>query len=125
LSSTANRDWYERANAAQRATIDAAWGSSADARAGVRGMTAMLEGAMRSGVMRGPDGNVVRELRTSGGEPIAVHDLNRDQQAAWQNVTANVIDQLIDEAGGRSREVYEVILAGKAAFAAQASGGDA
>lgn len=85
----------------------------------------MLEGAMRSGVMRGPDGSVVRELRTAQGEPIAVHDLDPAQQAAWQRATANVVDQLIYEAGGRSREVYEAILAGKAAFAAQATGGDA
>lgn len=120
-----NRDWYERASASQRETIDGAWGSSADARAGVRGMTGMLEGAMRSGVMRGPDGSVVRELRTAQGEPIAVHDLDPAQQAAWQRATANVVDQLIYEAGGRSREVYEAILAGKAAFAAQATGGDA
>ncbi|MGP1275499.1 MAG: TRAP transporter substrate-binding protein [Caulobacterales bacterium] len=120
-----NRDWYERATASQRETIDQAWGSSADARAGVRAMTGMLEGAMRSGVMRGPDGNVVRELRTSQGEPIAVHDLDPAQRAAWRQATENVVDRLVDDAGGRSREVYEAILAGKAAFAARQTGGDA
>lgn len=120
-----NRDWYERATPSQRDTIDTAWGSSADARAGVRAMTEILEGAMRSGVQRGPDGGVVRELRTSRGEEIHVHDLDAAQLAAWRRATENVIDQLIDDVGGRSREVYEAILAGKAAFAAERSGGAA
>lgn len=120
-----NRDWCSRATASQRETIDGAWGSSADARAGVRAMTGMLEGAMRAGVMRGPDGSVVRELRTGRGEEITVHDLDDAQRAAWKRVTENVVDQIIADAGGRSREVYEAIIAGKAAFEALQTGGAA
>ncbi len=50
---------------------------------------------------------------------------NDAQRAAWKRVTENVVDQIIADAGGRSREVYEAILAGKAAFAALQTGGAA
>jgi TRAP-type C4-dicarboxylate transport system substrate-binding protein len=113
-----NRDWYARATPSQRVTIDGAWGSSADARAGVRRMGDRLEAAMRAGVMRGPDGAVTRELRTSAGVPIRLHDLDGPQRAAWRRATEDVIDRLIGHVGGRAREVYETILAGKRAFAA-------
>lgn len=114
-----NKDWYDGATASQRATIDAGWGSSEAARAGVRGMTGALLGMMRAGEARNPDGSA-RPLRTVNGEPITIHDLSPEDRAAWVAASANVMDRLIEDTGGRAREVHDAILAGKTAFAAQA-----
>ncbi len=111
-----NKPWYERATPSQKATIDGAWGSSADARAGVRGLTGTLLDAMRAGEIATPEGGT-RELRTVTGERIRVHTLTEAERAAWIARTENVIDRLIATIGGRSREVYEQIQAGKAQYA--------
>ncbi|MFW5660280.1 MAG: TRAP transporter substrate-binding protein [Oceanicaulis sp.] len=120
-----NKDWYERADASQKQTIDTAWGSAAEARASVRVLDDMVLAWMREGVQRGRDGAVVRPLVTTRGEPIKVHDPTEDQRAAWKGETVNVVDRLVDTIGGRSAEVYEAILAGKAAFARRAAAGEA
>lgn len=114
-----NKAWYESASAEQRAALDTGWGSSAVARAGVRGLTTALEGAMRAGVMRDRDGAVIRELRTLSGAPVRVFDLTVDERAAWQQVTANVLDQLVSTIGGRARDMADAIERGKAGFARQ------
>ena len=121
-----NRTWYDGATDAQRATIDSAWGSAASARMGVRILEDVVMGWLREGVQRDREGNVVRPLRTTSGSQISIHDLTPDQRAAWKARTVNVIDRLVDTIGGRSAEVYDRILAGKAAFAQrQADGGEA
>ena len=117
-----NADWYQSATEDQRRTIDGAWGSSAQARAGVRVLDDMVLGWMREGVQRGREGEVIRPLVTMGGDPITVHELTPDERAAWKAQTENVIDRLVETIGGRSREVYERILDGRAAFAARRTG---
>lgn len=112
-----NRDWYEGATASQRETIDGAWGSAAAARAGVRVLDDMVLAWMREGVQRDREGNVVRPLVTTNGAQIQVHDLTSEDTAAWKAETVNVVDRLVETIGGRSRDVYEAILAGKAEFA--------
>ena len=114
-----NLDWYLSANEDQKYALDNGWGSSAAARAGVRGLTDALEGAMRSGVMRDREGNVVRELKTLSGTPISIHDLTADEHAAWRAANANVLDQLVSSIGGRARDMADAIERGKAAFARQ------
>lgn len=112
-----NKEWYEAATPDQQRTLDNGWGSSAEARAGVRGLTSVLEGAMRSGVMRAPDGSVVRELRTLDGGAIAVHTPDENELAAWRAHTTSVLDRLVETIGGRSRDMVDAIERGKAEFA--------
>lgn len=50
---------------------------------------------------------------------IQVHALTAGQRQQWIAATAGVTEQLIDMIGGRGREVYDLIRAGKAAYAAQ------
>ncbi|MGJ3232085.1 MAG: TRAP transporter substrate-binding protein [Oceanicaulis sp.] len=120
-----NKDWYDSATPAQKQTIDTAWGSPAEARAGVRVLDDVVLAWMREGVQRDREGNVVRPLVTTSGEPIQVHDLTDDERAAWKAETVNVVDRLVDTIGGRAADVYEAILAGKAAFARRQAGGEA
>lgn len=117
-----NKDWYDSATPDQKRTIDAAWGSPAAARAGVRALDDVVLSWMREGVQRDREGNVVRPLLTTRGEPITVHDLAEDERAAWKAETVNVVDRLVETIGGRSADVYEAILAGKAAFARRRAG---
>lgn len=50
---------------------------------------------------------------------IRVHDLAPEQRDEWKRTTADVTKKLIDTLGGRSGEIYEIIMKGKAEFAAQ------
>ena len=67
-----------------------------------------------------------RAVRTESAEDIAaaeslgivVHTLTRAEREQWVAATADVTDRLIDKIGGRSREVYERILAVRAAYRA-------
>jgi TRAP-type transport system periplasmic protein len=94
-----NYAWRANATDAQRRTIDAAWMSSAKARANVRGLTAFA----------------LSELRKDG---VRVHEFTPDQRAEWVNATKDVAPRLIAEIGGQAGRVYEAIMQGKAAFAA-------
>lgn len=116
-----NKPWYEGASDSQRATIDAAWGSPASARAGVRVLDDLVVSWMRDGAQRGPDGQIVREIRTTSGAPINIHELSDSDRAAWRAVTGNVLDRLISSIGGRARDFADQIMAGKAEFARLAS----
>ena len=123
-----NKDWYEPATASQKQTIQTAWGSPAEARAGVRVLDDLVLTWMRGGAQTNRDGEVVRPLVTTAGEPIQVHELSHEQRAAWMAETENVVDRLVETLGGRAREVYDRIEAGKAEFARRAareSGGEA
>ncbi|MCG8444025.1 MAG: TRAP transporter substrate-binding protein DctP [Caulobacterales bacterium] len=95
-----NRDWYEAASDEQRATIDAAWGSSAEARQGVRDLEAFCLAAMRE-------------------EGIAVHELSEEQRAEWAARTRPTHERIVEQIGGDAPAVYQAILDGKAAFKAQ------
>lgn len=48
---------------------------------------------------------------------IVVHDLTESQRADWRAGTAGVREELLDAIGGRAREIFAVIVAGKAEFA--------
>lgn len=116
-----NREWYDAATPDQKTTIDGAWGSAAEARAGVRVLEDVVMGWLREGVQRDRQGEVVRPLLTTAREPIRINELTVEERAAWKAETENVIDRLIETIGGRAREVYERVEAGKASFAARAA----
>ena len=48
---------------------------------------------------------------------IIVHTLSDEQRDAWRKATAGVTGRLIEELGGRSREILELIQRGKAEYA--------
>lgn len=52
---------------------------------------------------------------------IRSYVLSAEERAAWQAQTAGVADRLLDQIGGRSREIYELILKAKAEYAARPS----
>ena len=95
-----NRDWYEAATADQKHSIDTAWGSSAEARKGVRDLEAFC-------------------LKTMREEGIGVHALDDDQRAEWIARARPTHERIVDQIGGDAGDVYQAILDGKAAYAAQ------
>lgn len=48
---------------------------------------------------------------------IIVHPLSNGQRDVWRVVTSGVTGQLIEQLGGRSREIHDLIVRGKAEFA--------
>lgn len=94
-----NHAWRQSATPSQLQTLDSAWMSSVQARANVRGLTAFALGELKKGGVR-------------------IHELTPDQRAQWAAASKDVVGKLIKEIGGQSQQVYEAILAGKAAFAA-------
>jgi TRAP-type C4-dicarboxylate transport system substrate-binding protein len=50
---------------------------------------------------------------------IEVHTLTPEQRERWRAATAGVTERLLESLGGRSREVYQLVLEGKAEFAAR------
>lgn len=51
----------------------------------------------------------------------AIHTLSPEQREAWKRVSGPVTQQIIASIGGKSQEIYNAILAGKAAYQAQNS----
>ncbi len=96
----ANKAWYDAATSSQRNTLDHAWMPSSEARASVRRLTATA-------------------LQNMQAEGIRIHHFDETLRAEWAQATAWVAERLIAQVGGRARPVYEAILEGKAAFAAQ------
>ena len=48
-----------------------------------------------------------------------VHRISAEERAAWRAVTVEVTPQLIEKIGGRSAEVYDVILDARRVYAEQ------
>ncbi len=97
----ASKRWWDSLTPAEQAAVAAAWPAAAVTRADVRAESAadLAQGA------------------TLG---ITVHRLTPAQRARWRAATAGVTPQLIKAIGGRSQEIYDVILQARADFAAQA-----
>jgi TRAP-type C4-dicarboxylate transport system substrate-binding protein len=49
---------------------------------------------------------------------IQLHPLTSEQRDEWRQVTAGVAELLLETIGGRSREIYELIMQGRAEYAA-------
>ncbi len=54
---------------------------------------------------------------------IIVHSLTDEQRDAWRVATADVTERLIEQLGGRSRDIYNLILKGKAEYVQRQVGG--
>ncbi len=64
----------------------------------------------------------VELLREAAEEGLVVHELSAAQRTAWRERTAGTAAQLIDDLGPAAQRFYDVILEGKAAFAARHAG---
>ena len=54
---------------------------------------------------------------------IRIHELTSDQRAEWKQATSGVTRRLIEMLGGRSGEIYDAIVTGKAEFAESSRSG--
>ncbi len=67
--------------------------------------------------------NLSRDVvETSSGAGVMVHRLTPEQRAAWKAATAPAHQRLIEEIGGRSQQIYDVIQEGKRAYQAEKAG---
>ena len=65
--------------------------------------------------------NLSRDVVTDAVQDgVTVHRLTDAQRLAWKNATAPAHQRLIEEMGGRSQQIYDVIQDGKRAYRAQA-----
>lgn len=94
----ASKNWWDKLSAEQQQWVMASWPTAQASRAAVR---------------RESD----QDLANAQALGIVVHPLTETERDAWRQATAGVTEQLIRTIGGRSREVYELIRAGKADFA--------
>lgn len=94
----ANAAWWDTLDSEQRRVVAVAFVPPARARTDIRGHgAAMLADLIKSG--------------------IRVHELTAEQRAAWADASKSSHERALAEIGGRSREVYAAIQAGKRAFA--------
>ena len=49
------------------------------------------------------------------GAGVPVHHLSAEEEAEWREATSGVLDTLVDQVGGRSSEVVDMLMAAKAA----------
>lgn len=94
----AHRGWFESAADDQREIVRGAFRSAARSRQLLRTTADRL-------------------LASMADEGIKVRTLSASERAEWIDVTKDTHRQIIAKAGGRAQEVYDAILAGKAAFA--------
>ena len=93
-----NKTWYETLTASQKETISTGWPPSDEARAGVRALVQIALSTLRQ-------------------EGVVIHELDEEERAAWIAATQPLHQQMVDAIGGDAQQMYDAILAGKAAFA--------
>ena len=98
----AGNRWWQKLNPRQQALLTKAFPSIQVTREAIRAET---------------DGDLVKAEEMG----FTVHDLTPAQRDQWRNVVADTHERLVDEVGGRSQEIYELILKGKAAYADQSN----
>ncbi len=94
----AHRGWFESATDDQREIVRGAFRSAARARQLLRATSDALRASMED-------------------EGIEVRILSASERADWVAATKDTHREIIAKAGGRAQDVYDAILAGKAAFA--------
>jgi len=96
----ADKKWYERLTPDQKAAVDNGYPDIGRARAAIRA-----------------DG--LRELARAAARGAIVHELSPQARARWVTATRPVHRRLIDDTGGQAQKLYDLIVEGKRAFAAQ------
>ncbi len=96
----ANREWFDSLAPKQRRVIASAYPSSPK--------------------FRELQNNWLKKLEDEAtAKGIRIHRANAAERALWRTMTEDVPAKIIEDVGGRSRDLYEVILQGKAAYAAR------
>lgn len=99
----ANREWLDRLPTARREVL---LGSLESADEGRRQLRAALKTIQAEDLPR---------------LEVTVYELSTAEQAQWRNAAAGSHEEVVELTGGRAREIYELIQAGKLAFRQQAS----
>ncbi|MBM3513645.1 MAG: TRAP transporter substrate-binding protein [Alphaproteobacteria bacterium] len=94
----ANRDWWNSMTAAQRQRIDGALPPAPEWRR----------------LMRADEDRLIAAAARKG---ITVHELAPEKLREWQETAAASHPPLLDEIGGDARAIYDLIVAGKVAYA--------
>ena len=96
----AHRPWFHDLTPHDKDVFEEAFGSAGQARADTRRAAAEAIAGLES-------------------EGVRVHRLSPDERRAWVAASRAAQLEVVARTGGRSQEIYELILAGKAAFAAR------
>jgi len=99
LAILSSAKWWDTLTSAQQQLIDQGYPAATVTRAGIRA-------------------DSVREMAVAmqAGKVVG-YELSPDARARWKDATSRVYRELIAQAGGRSQELYDRVLAGKRAFA--------
>jgi TRAP-type C4-dicarboxylate transport system substrate-binding protein len=98
-ANVANKAWFEKLPPAHQALIRGGLGSISELRAGMRGE---MEQALNN-------------MRLAGAK---IYEPTVEELRVWKERGWSTHAELIDRLGGKSRELYEAIIAGKEAYAA-------
>lgn len=101
----AHRDWFEGASEEQRDIIRGAFRPAARSRQLLRTLSDQL-------------------LKQMGEDGIKISSLTAEERIQWVAATLDTHQEIIRKAGGRAQDVYDSILAGKAAFVQKGADGD-
>lgn len=97
----ANREWFDRLTPHDKDVFMQAFGSAGQARADARAAVEEL----------------FAKLQSDGG--VTVHRPSAEQRRAWAEAARPAHEAIVRKAGGRAQEIYDLILKGKAEFAAR------
>jgi TRAP-type C4-dicarboxylate transport system substrate-binding protein len=97
----ASKAWLDALPPDQAALVSSAFASNAEIRAVLRALVA----------------DALARQKEFG---FTAYELTPEQRAAWRAASAGVNDRLIAEIGGKTRDFYDAIQAGRRAFAATA-----
>jgi TRAP-type C4-dicarboxylate transport system substrate-binding protein len=92
--------WWQKLNAAQQQLLTESFPTIQVTREAIRGET---------------DGDLAKAQDLG----FTVHDLTPTERDRWRAVVGDAHQKLVAEVGGRSQEVYDLILEGKAVYASQ------
>lgn len=101
----ANRQWFDRLTPHDKDVFLQAFGSAGQARSDARAAVEEL----------------FAKLESDAG--VTVHRPDAEQRRAWTEAARPAHEAIVRKAGGRSREIYELIMKGKAEFAARRATG--
>lgn len=96
----ANKAWFDGLTPHDKDVFEEAFGSSGLARSDARQAVAEITAGLEA-------------------EGVQLHRPTPGQRSAWAEASREAHRRIIEQAGGRSQEIYDLIMAGKAGFAAR------
>lgn len=99
----ANKPWFDKLTPHDKDVFEQAFGSAGQARADARAAVAELSAKLAD-------------------QGASIRQLTSEERRAWAEASRPAHRAIIDKAGGRSQEIYDLVMQGKAQFAARAAG---